>query len=143
MCAVAEARGAESEEATAVRGGIEGFNFGELRQRNVNCGSSEDLAASVVVRDEKEDGGVNASPVEKATNEPDRNVVKKLETVESLDWKSIMAEDPNCECYNDPFLALHASIILHLIVIFCNHNDNYSETIIVQWIPLCIVAGFE
>ncbi|KAG5035676.1 hypothetical protein JHK87_010586 [Glycine soja] len=96
VCAVAEARGAESEEATAVRGGIEGFNFGELRQRNVNCGSSEDLAASVVVRDEKEDGGVNASPVEKATNEPDRNVVKKLETVESLDWKRIMAEDPNC-----------------------------------------------
>ncbi|XP_006578666.2 protein POLLEN DEFECTIVE IN GUIDANCE 1 isoform X3 [Glycine max] len=95
VCAVAEARGAESEEATAVRGGIEGFNFGELRQRNVNCGSSEDLAASVVVRDEKEDGGVNASPVEKATNEPDRNVVKKLETVESLDWKRIMAEDPN------------------------------------------------
>ncbi|RZC17244.1 Protein POLLEN DEFECTIVE IN GUIDANCE 1 isoform D [Glycine soja] len=97
VCAVAEARGAESEEATAVRGGIEGFNFGELRQRNVNCGSSEDLAASVVVRDEKEDGGVNASPVEKATNEPDRNVVKKLETVESLDWKRIMAEDPNLE----------------------------------------------
>ncbi|KAG5019657.1 hypothetical protein JHK87_015512 [Glycine soja] len=95
VCAVAEAREAESEEATAVRGGMEGFNFGELRQRNVNCGSSEDIAAYVVVRDEKEDGGVNASPVEKPTNEPDRNVVKKLETVESLDWKRIMAEDPN------------------------------------------------
>lgn len=140
VCAVAEAREAESEEATAVRGGMEGFNFGELRQRNVNCGSSEDIAAYVVVRDEKEDGGVNASPVEKPTNEPDRNVVKKLETVESLDWKRIMAEDPNCECYNGPFLALHASITLHLIVIFCNHND-YSETITIQWMPLCLVAG--
>ncbi|KAK7302152.1 hypothetical protein RJT34_13033 [Clitoria ternatea] len=91
--AVAAARDTDAEIPTTVRGGIDGFNFGELRQRNVNCGSSEDLAASVV-RDE-EDGGANASPVEKPTNEPDRNVVTKLETVESLDWQRIMAEDPN------------------------------------------------
>ncbi|KAK7411074.1 hypothetical protein VNO78_02444 [Psophocarpus tetragonolobus] len=90
-----EVREAESEAPTTVRGGIEGFNFGELRQRNVNCGSSEDLAASVVVREEKEDGGVKASPVEKPTNEPDRNALTKLETVESLDWKRLMTDDPN------------------------------------------------
>jgi len=102
VCAVVEAREAESEVPTAaVRGGIEGFNFGKLRQRNVSCGSSDDLAAPVV-RDEKEEGGVKASPVEKPTNEPDRNVATKLETVESLDWKRIMAEDPNCEWYNGP-----------------------------------------
>ncbi|XP_027904554.1 protein POLLEN DEFECTIVE IN GUIDANCE 1 [Vigna unguiculata] len=94
VCAVAEAREAESEEPTAVRGGIEGFNFGILRQRNVSCGSSDDFPASVV-RDEKEEGGVKASQAEKPTSEPDRNVATKLETVESLDWKRLMAEDPN------------------------------------------------
>lgn len=103
MCAVAAAREEDREAPTAVRGGIEGFNFGKLRQRNVSS-ASEDLAASVA-HDEggtgKEDGGVSASasasasPVEKATNEPDRNVATKLETVESLDWKRLMADDPN------------------------------------------------
>ncbi|RDY10402.1 Protein POLLEN DEFECTIVE IN GUIDANCE 1 [Mucuna pruriens] len=92
---VAAAREAESEVPTSVRGGIEGFNFGELRQRNVSCGSSEDITASVV-RDESA-VGKEEGPVEKATNEPDRNVVTKLETVESLDWKRLMAEDPNVE----------------------------------------------
>nr|KYP69647.1 Protein TAPT1 isogeny [Cajanus cajan] len=103
VCAVAAAREEDREAPTAVRGGIEGVNFGELRQRNVSS-ASEDLAASVA-HDEggtgKEDGGVSASasasasPVEKATNEPDRNVATKLETVESLDWKRLMADDPN------------------------------------------------
>lgn len=85
---------------TTVRGGVEGFNFRELRQRNVNGGSSEDLAASVVGDDggiEKEDSDVKATPVEKPTNEPVANGVKRLETLESLDWKRLMAEDPNCE----------------------------------------------
>jgi len=104
VCAVVEARESESEVPTAVRGGIEGFNFGKLRQRNFSCGSSDDLAFSVV-RDEKEEGSVKGSPVEKPTNEPDRNVATKLETVESLDWKRIMAEDPNCEWYNGPCCA--------------------------------------
>lgn len=100
VCAVTAAREAGAAFPTSVRGGSEGFNFGELRQRNVNGGSSEDLVASVM-GDEggigKDDGGVKASPVEKPTNEPDRNVVTKLETVESLDWRRLMAEDPNCE----------------------------------------------
>ncbi|XP_061368890.1 protein POLLEN DEFECTIVE IN GUIDANCE 1 [Gastrolobium bilobum] len=96
VCTVAEARDAETELSTSALGAGEGFNFGELRQRNVNGCSSEDLAASVVGDDVgtgKDDGGV-----EKPTNEPDRNVVtklEKLETVESLDWKRLMAEDPN------------------------------------------------
>ncbi|RDX82936.1 Protein POLLEN DEFECTIVE IN GUIDANCE 1, partial [Mucuna pruriens] len=64
-----------------------------LRQRNVSCGSSEDITASVV-RDESA-VGKEEGPVEKATNEPDRNMVTKLETVELLDWKRLMAEDPN------------------------------------------------
>ncbi|KAL2346962.1 hypothetical protein Fmac_000962 [Flemingia macrophylla] len=100
VCAVAAAREEEGEAPTAVRGGIEGFTFGELRQRNVS-GASEDLAAASVAHDEggtgKEDGGGMSAttPVEKATNEPDRNVATKLETVESLDWKRLMADDPN------------------------------------------------
>lgn len=113
VCAVVDAREAESEAPTAVRGGIEGFNFGKLRQRNVSCGSADDFPTSVV-RDEKEEGGVKASPVEKPTNEPDRNVATKLETVESLDWKRLMEEDPNCEWYNGPY---SACIILHLMII--------------------------
>ncbi|KAE9587414.1 putative Tapt1 family protein [Lupinus albus] len=81
----------------------EGFNFGELRQRAVSGGSSEDLIASTaaaVVDDAGKcggsgdsGGGVMASMVE--MNEPDRNVVRKLVKEESLDWNRLMAEDPN------------------------------------------------
>ncbi|XP_019464343.1 PREDICTED: protein POLLEN DEFECTIVE IN GUIDANCE 1-like [Lupinus angustifolius] len=81
----------------------EGFNFGELRQRAVIGGSSEDLKASTVVAAAAvvDDGGkhdgsdtVKASVVVKP-NEPDRNVVTKLVKEESLDWNRLMAEDPN------------------------------------------------
>ncbi|KAK7350657.1 hypothetical protein VNO77_09513 [Canavalia gladiata] len=98
VCAVAAAREAENEIPTSVHGSIEGFNFGELRQRNVNCGSSEDLVALVMCDEAgtgKDDGDEKTSPVEKPMNEPDRSVVTKLDTVESLDWKRLMAEDPN------------------------------------------------
>jgi len=140
VCAVAEAREAESEEPTAVRGGIEGFNFGILRQRNVSCGSSDDFPASVV-RDEKEEGGVKASQAEKPTNEPDRNVATKLETVESLDWKRLMAEDPNCEWYNGPYTAciiLHLMIIIAMIYRKIDPTKNANKCVATK---LCI--GFE
>ncbi|QHO06681.1 uncharacterized protein DS421_14g456840 [Arachis hypogaea] len=71
--------------------------------RAVNSGSSEDLANSAAVAVDgggKDDGGAKASPIEnpKLTNENDRNGgVAKLETVESLDWRRVMAEGPNCE----------------------------------------------
>lgn len=102
VSAVAASREDGAEVPTTVRGVGEGFNFGELRQRNVNGSSSEDLAASsaavgcdgAIGRD---DGSVKVSPEEKPMNEPDRNGITRLETVESLDWKRLMAEDPNCE----------------------------------------------
>ncbi|XP_057443169.1 protein POLLEN DEFECTIVE IN GUIDANCE 1 [Lotus japonicus] len=100
VSAVAASREDGAEVPTTVRGVGEGFNFGELRQRNVNGSSSEDLAASsaavgcdgAIGRD---DGSVKVSPEEKPMNEPDRNGITRLETVESLDWKRLMAEDPN------------------------------------------------
>lgn len=118
VCAVTSAPEGGSAFPTSVRGGVEGFNFGELRQRNVNGGSTEDLAASVVGDDGgiekdnfsggiekdncsdgigKEDCSVKASPVEKPINVSERSVLTKSETVESVEWKRIMAEDPNCE----------------------------------------------
>lgn len=88
---------------TSVRGSVEGFNFGELRQRNVNGGSSEDLVASVIRDDdsigkEKEDCVKQMSPMEKPIKndaERERSVLTKAETIESVDWKRIMEEDPN------------------------------------------------
>jgi hypothetical protein len=44
---------------------------------------------------EKEESGVEVSS---AAKQPNVSVVSnKLETAESLDWKRLMAEDPNCE----------------------------------------------
>ncbi|QHN98456.1 protein POLLEN DEFECTIVE IN GUIDANCE 1 isoform X1 [Arachis ipaensis] len=91
----------EESAASVCTGPATGFNFGELRQRAVNSGSSEDLANSAAVAVDgggKDDGGAKASPTEKPklTNENDRNGgVAKLETVESLDWRHVMVEDPN------------------------------------------------
>ncbi|XLR18849.1 hypothetical protein S83_046761, partial [Arachis hypogaea] len=89
----------EESAASVCTGPATEFNFGELRQRAVNSGSSEDLANSAAVAVDgggKDDGGAKASPIEnpKLTNENDRNGgVAKLETVESLDWRRVMAED--------------------------------------------------
>ncbi|XP_057727513.1 protein POLLEN DEFECTIVE IN GUIDANCE 1-like [Arachis stenosperma] len=91
----------EKNAASVCTGLATGFNFGELRQRAVNSGSSEDLANSAAVAIDgggKDDGGAKASPTEKPklTNENDRNGgVAKLETVESLDWRHVMVEDPS------------------------------------------------
>ncbi|KAK7281967.1 hypothetical protein RIF29_10385 [Crotalaria pallida] len=95
VCTVA-AREDGNEFPASVR---EGFNFGELRQRAVN-GEGSTVAVAVIDDGEKHDGGAGGGVV-KATvatkpNEPDRsNAVTKLEKEESLDWKRLMAEDPN------------------------------------------------
>ncbi|EXB37943.1 hypothetical protein L484_001155 [Morus notabilis] len=76
------------------------FNCGELRQRSVNGGGGggdgvvEDVA-SRVCGEEKVESGVEVNSAGKQRNEPNGNVVTKLETAESLDWKRLMAEDPN------------------------------------------------
>ena len=92
---------AESPGFQNVRGDV--FNSGELRQRNVNGGSIggdvgvvED-AASRVGGEEKVESGAEVNSAGKQRNEPNGNVVTRLETAESLDWKRLMAEDPNCE----------------------------------------------
>uniref|UniRef100_A0A2N9EDE4 Uncharacterized protein n=1 Tax=Fagus sylvatica TaxID=28930 RepID=A0A2N9EDE4_FAGSY len=80
-----------------VRG--EGFNFGELRQRSVGFAIGGDDAASRVGDNEKEESGVEVSS---AAKQPSGSVVSnKLETAESLDWKRLMAEDPNYMCSVD------------------------------------------
>ncbi|OMO72457.1 S-locus glycoprotein [Corchorus olitorius] len=73
--------------------------FGELRQRNVNGvigGGGEETATETV-----EESGVEVSslkePLQPSPPQPvaNGNAVNRLETAESLDWKRLMAEDPN------------------------------------------------
>ncbi|KAE8076396.1 hypothetical protein FH972_015051 [Carpinus fangiana] len=79
-------------EVQKVRG--EGFNFGELRQRSVS-GTGDDAAASRV-EDNESEKGLEVSSAAKQRGEPNGSVVANtLETAESLDWKRLMAEDPN------------------------------------------------
>ncbi|WJX94384.1 hypothetical protein P8452_75804 [Trifolium repens] len=54
VCAVTAALETVAACPTSVRGGVEGFNFGKLRQRNVSFGSCEDIVASLV----GDDGGI-------------------------------------------------------------------------------------
>ncbi|KAF5450303.1 hypothetical protein F2P56_030668 [Juglans regia] len=76
-----------------VRG--EGFNFGELRQRSVG-GAGDDAAASRVEENASEKGIEVSSAALKQLSEPNVAVLpNRLDTAESLDWKRLMAEDPN------------------------------------------------
>ncbi|XP_059447025.1 protein POLLEN DEFECTIVE IN GUIDANCE 1 [Corylus avellana] len=89
VCTVTEVT---EPEVQKVRG--EGFNFGELRQRSVS-GTGDDAAASRV-EDNESEKGVEVSSAAKQRGEPNGSVVANtLETAESLDWKRLMAEDPN------------------------------------------------
>ncbi|XP_008447821.1 protein POLLEN DEFECTIVE IN GUIDANCE 1 isoform X2 [Cucumis melo] len=72
------------------------FSFGELRQRTVNG----DDASSRFGDDRNVENCVEANSGVKQKSEPNGNVVPRLETAGSLDWKRLMAEDPN---YKSPF----------------------------------------
>ncbi|ESQ28488.1 hypothetical protein EUTSA_v10018303mg [Eutrema salsugineum] len=83
-----------------------GFNFGELRQRNVNGsidGSNDDRFSDTVTSDKKiytEETGAESPPFEEVQNqfprsETNGNSVKRLDTEASLDWKQLMADDPD------------------------------------------------
>lgn len=89
-----------------VRG--EGFNFGELRQRSVSLSGASDDAASRLGGDnekekekekdkeeEEESGGEVSSAVTQRAKPNGSVGSNKLETEKSLDWKRLMAEDPN------------------------------------------------
>ncbi|KAF7838270.1 protein POLLEN DEFECTIVE IN GUIDANCE 1 [Senna tora] len=91
VCTVARVTESEFQ---GVRSG-EGFNLGELRLRTVNGSSCEDLGSSIVDGNGKDDSLAKANSTEKQRIGPTVNVVKKLETAESLDWNRLMAEDPN------------------------------------------------
>jgi hypothetical protein len=100
VCTVTEVT---EPEVQKVRG--EGFNFGELRQRTVT-GTGDDAAASCI-EDNESEKGVEVSSAAKQRGEPNGSVVPNtLETAESLDWKRLMAEDPNRESNRSLLIAL-------------------------------------
>ncbi|OWM67788.1 hypothetical protein CDL15_Pgr010725 [Punica granatum] len=77
------------------------YGFGELRQRSVgNIGTEEADAAvsSVTVQSRLEDKDVGFEVAGKQHNSgtPSGGGRVKLETIESLDWKRVMSEDPHC-----------------------------------------------
>ncbi|KAF3954343.1 hypothetical protein CMV_020301 [Castanea mollissima] len=85
-----------------VRG--DGFNFGALRQRSVSISGASDDAASRVggdnekekEKEEEESGGEVSSAVkQRAELNGSVGCSNKLETEKSLDWKRLMADDPN------------------------------------------------
>ena len=78
-----------------------GFSFGKLRQRNVNgssIDSTNDERFSETMASEKEN-----PPFEEVQNQFPRSetngnvVVTRLDTESSLDWKQLMADDPDCK----------------------------------------------
>lgn len=92
----------------------------ELRQRPVNGSAGgvvgeTQMTSSRIEAEDKEDSGVEAGSVSKQRSEPNGNAVPKLQTAESLDWKRLMAEDPNCEPFFF-FLYLFLSYNLCLIL---------------------------
>ncbi|XP_023524695.1 protein POLLEN DEFECTIVE IN GUIDANCE 1-like isoform X1 [Cucurbita pepo subsp. pepo] len=68
----------------------ERFIFGELRQRTVNG----DDASSRFGDDGNVESCVETNSGVKQKSEPNGNVVQRLETAGSLDWKRLMAQDP-------------------------------------------------
>lgn len=80
-----------------------GFKFGELRQRNVNgsMDSTNDERFSEAVASDKE----NHPPFQEVQNQFPRSetnggnvlVTTRLDTEASLDWKQLMADDPDCK----------------------------------------------
>lgn len=90
-----------------------GFNFGELRQRNVNGsvdGSNDDRFSDTMTSEKKmyaEEMGAELSssenpPFHEVQNqfprsETNGNAVTRLDTEASLDWKQLMADDPDCK----------------------------------------------
>ncbi|XWS64055.1 hypothetical protein CRYUN_Cryun06bG0154100 [Craigia yunnanensis] len=73
--------------------------FGELRQRNINGvvgGGGEEMATVAARADEgRLEVSSSKEQLPPVPPQPVANVADKLETAESLDWKRLMAEDPN------------------------------------------------
>lgn len=73
--------------------------FGELRQRNVIGGGEEMAAVASRAEEDRAEMIGSKEPLPPAPPQPvaNGNGANKLETAESLDWKRLMLEDPNCE----------------------------------------------
>ncbi|KAM0964388.1 hypothetical protein ACFX2C_020438 [Malus domestica] len=73
----------------------------ELRQRTV-IGSAggvveeTETASSHIEGEAKEESAAEGGSASKQRSEPNGKVIPKLQTAESLDWKRLMSEDPNC-----------------------------------------------
>ncbi|GMI99817.1 POLLEN DEFECTIVE IN GUIDANCE 1 [Hibiscus trionum] len=74
--------------------------FGELRQRNVNgaVAGGVDEMETMAAREDESGGEVSSSKEQFPPANGNVNVVNTFQTAESLDWKRVMAEDPNCVC---------------------------------------------
>ena len=96
------------------------LNHRELRQRTVNGsggydGVLEDVGSRVCNDGKEEKSAELSSAAGKPRSEPNGNVAPKLEPAESLDWRRLMAEDPNCES----MIKLLSSCISLLFITFC------------------------
>lgn len=91
---------AESEPPSSPASFQNSLRGGELRQRSVNGGGDggAEEASSRVSGDGMAESGVEVSSAGRQRSEANGSVaVTKLESAESLDWKRLMAEDPDCE----------------------------------------------
>lgn len=93
-----------------------GFNFGELRQRNVNGsvdGSNDERWSDTMSSDKKLYIEETSAELSSAENPPFKevqhqfprseingNAVRRLDTEVSLDWKQLVADDPDCKVPN-------------------------------------------
>ncbi|XP_038897744.1 protein POLLEN DEFECTIVE IN GUIDANCE 1 isoform X2 [Benincasa hispida] len=97
------------------------FSFGELRQRTVNG----DDASSRFGDDRNVETCVEANSGVKQKSEPNGNVVPRLETAGSLDWKRLMAEDPNykspVKCYMEEMFSGNS---LRITTTFGNEKER-------------------
>lgn len=75
---------------------VRDFEGRELRQRSVAGGGSEGAVSRIEEEDTEESGCTEVDSVSaKQRAEPNGNAVRRLETAGSLDWKRLMAQDPN------------------------------------------------
>lgn len=79
---------------------VRDFEGRELRQRSVAGGGSEGAVSRIDEEDTEESGCTEVDSVSaKQRAEPNGNAVRRLETAGSLDWKRLMAQDPNSKSY--------------------------------------------
>lgn len=77
------------------------YGFGDLRQRSVGINGAEEPAVvstgAAQSRQEDKDMAFEVAGKQHDSERPRGGTQGNLETAESLDWKRVMSEDPNCE----------------------------------------------